>query len=197
MIKPNYQKMMDKILDGLEKRPSLLLHACCAPCLSYVLEYLQDYFDITVYFYNPNIFPKSEYDKRIAAIEELLCKMGQDVKLMVGDYDYDAFRACAAGLENEPEGGARCEKCFYLRLSDTAKLAKKLNADYFCTTLTISPHKDAPLINSIGEELAKKEGVKFLPSDFKKKNGYLRSIELCREHDIYRQSYCGCGYALN
>lgn len=195
----NYQKELDKIITGecAKRIPRLILHACCAPCSSYVLEYLSQYFDITLYFYNPNITEKEEYYKRFNELKKLIeiMPLKRKVKLIDGGYEDELFFKSTIGLENEPERGARCNVCFRLRLEKTAKLAKELNADYFCTTLTISPHKNAALINSIGEELFKKYDVKFLPSDFKKNEGFKRSTELCRIYGLYRQNYCGCIYS--
>ena len=195
----NYQKELDKIITGecAKRIPRLILHACCAPCSSYVIEYLSQYFDITLYFYNPNITEKEEYYKRFNELKKLIeiMPLKRKVKLIDGGYEGELFFKSTIGLENEPERGARCDVCFKLRLEKTAKLAKELNADYFCTTLTISPHKNAALINSIGEELFEKYDVKFLPSDFKKNEGFKRSTELCRIYGLYRQNYCGCIYS--
>lgn len=190
----NYQKKLDKIIDSLDSRPQLALHSCCAPCSSYVLEYLSQYFDITLFYYNPNIYPAEEYERRLH--EQLrLCELFH-IKTHPCTYDPERFFACVKGLENEPEGGARCTKCFALRLDYTASLAKQLGFPLLTTTLTISPHKNAPLINTIGEKTAEKYGIAWLPGDFKKKNGYLRSIQLCKEYDIYRQNYCGCKFSI-
>lgn len=194
----NYQLEMDKVLEGLGgRRPGLLLHACCAPCSSYVLEYLTRYFDITVFFYNPNIMPAEEYDKRLAALRKLLAVMpcADGVRLVEQGRDAEAFIEAARGTEYAPEGGARCPACFELRLGKTAELCREGGFDYFTTTLTISPHKNAELINKTGMECAARTGTVWLPCDFKKRNGYLRSIELCREYGIYRQSWCGCSFA--
>lgn len=197
MIKRNYQKEMDSLIFGNTQKgivPTLLLHSCCAPCSSYVIEYLSDYFNITVFYYNPNISYESEYIHRLNEQKRLISQMATKYPVTVIDGDYkskDFFDVCK-GLENEKEGGKRCEKCFYLRLQNTAKLAKKENFDFFATTLTISPLKNAELINSIGEEIEKQYNVKYLCSDFKKKNGYKRSIELSKQYSLYRQNYCGC-----
>lgn len=198
--KINYSKMLDKIIKETEergKKPTLLLHACCAPCSSYVLEYLSKYFLITVLYYNPNISPKSEYDKRLAELERLVCAMPFEnpVKILPCDYDGEAFKKISAGFENAPEGGERCRRCFRLRLQKTAELAKKLNFDYFTTTLSISPLKSAAALNEIGEDIAGQMGVAHLPADFKKKEGYKRSIQLSCEYSLYRQDYCGCVYS--
>lgn len=197
MIKRNYQKEMDSLIFGNTQKgivPTLLLHSCCAPCSSYVIEYLSDYFNITVFYYNPNISYESEYIHRLNEQKRLISQMATKYPVTVIESDYnskDFFDVCK-GLENEKEGGKRCEKCFYLRLQNTAKLAKKENFDFFATTLTISPLKNAELINSIGEEIEKQYNVKYLCSDFKKKNGYKRSIELSKQYSLYRQNYCGC-----
>lgn len=197
MIKRNYQKEMDSLIDSNAQKgivPTLLLHSCCAPCSSYVIEYLSNYFHITVFYYNPNISFESEYIHRLNEQKRLISQMVTKYPVTVIDGDYnskDFFDVCK-GLENEKEGGKRCEKCFQLRLQSTAKLAKKENFDFFATTLTISPLKNAELINSIGEEIARLCNVKYLCSDFKKKNGYKRSIELSKQYSLYRQNYCGC-----
>lgn len=200
MNKRNFQKEMDKLIeqnlkDGIT--PSLLLHSCCAPCSSYVLEYLSQFFNITVLYYNPNISPKYEYLYRLQEEKRLISEMKfkNPVKILDCDYIADEFFTVAKGLEKEPEGGKRCEKCFDLRLDFTAKTAKENNFDYFATTLTISPLKNANLINQIGESLAEKYNVKYLSSDFKKKEGYKRSITLSKEYNLYRQNYCGCIYS--
>lgn len=179
--------------------PKLLLHACCAPCSSYVLEYLSDYFHITILYYNPNITLPEEYAHRESEIERLIAEIPQKypIKLIRGDYNPQKFLDAVKGFEDEPEGGARCAVCFELRLREAAEYCKKLGADYFATTLTISPLKNAEKINSIGEKVAEEYGVNYLPSDFKKKNGYKRSIELSREYDLYRQNYCGCVFSKN
>ena len=198
-LKRNYYKEMESILQTLgDKKERLLLHACCAPCSSAVLEYLTRHFDITLFYYNPNIHPEEEYFKRAGELPKLLmCAGMEDVGLIVSEYDPGEFFAAAEGLESEPEGGARCEKCFDLRLSKTAQAAAENGFDYFATTLTVSPHKNAPLINSIGELLSAQYGIPWLPSDFKKRDGYLRSIRLCQEYGIYRQCWCGCAFSAN
>lgn len=198
LIKINYQKKLDKILESLNgKTPSLLLHACCAPCTSYVLEYLSDYFNITVFYYNPNISPKDEYIKRVLEVKRLISQMPlkNPVKFKEGLYNTDSFFTLSKGHEDEPEGGERCFSCYTLRLEEAAKAAKENGFDYFTTTLSISPYKNAQKLNEIGEQLEKKYGVKYLYSDFKKKNGYKRSIELSSLYDLYRQDYCGCAYS--
>lgn len=205
-MKTNYQRELDKIIEENQKtgiRPSLLLHACCAPCSSYCLEYLAEYFDITVLFYNPNLYPEEEYDKRAKEEEKLIGRMneklsesGREIKLTVSDFDSHEFYDKIKGLENCKEGGERCLKCFELRLEKAAEYAKKNNFDYFTTTLTISPLKNAEALNQTGERAGKKFSVKHLPSDFKKKGGYQRSIVLSKEYGLYRQNYCGCVFSL-
>lgn len=203
MNKRNYQKELDKLLEGFERErivPSLFLHSCCAPCSSYCLEYLSDHFEITVFYYNPNIFPDTEYEDRVNEQERLIRELNEagvkhPICLVKGEFRPEVFYEAVKGLEKEPEGGARCTECFKLRLEESAKLAKGGSYDYFTTTLTISPLKDAERLNRIGEEMGEKYGVKFLNSDFKKKNGYKRSTELSKEHDLYRQNYCGCVYS--
>ena len=197
MDKKNYQKELDVVIAGLAPgaRPTLLLQGCCGPCSSYVLEYLSHYFDITLLYYNPNIRPEAEYEKRLSALRELLAKMptASPVKLVEPGWRGAEFMDAVRGLENEPEGGARCAVCFQVRLGETARRAAAEGFDYFGTTLTVSPHKDAPLLNEIGLALETEYGVRWLPSDFKKRNGYLRSIQLSKQYGIYRQEYCGCG----
>lgn len=198
MNKINYQKELDKIIATLDGRvPTLLLHSCCAPCSSYTLEYLSNYFDITVYYYNPNISPKAEFDKRFAEQKRLIASLPakHKIKLIEGDYNYSDFSEIAKGFENVKEGGERCFRCYKLRLEKSAHLAKEQGFDYFCTTLSISPLKNSQKINEIGLEVAEKYGVKWLPSDFKKKEGYKRSIELSREYNLYRQNFCGCVFS--
>ena len=196
----NYQKELDRLIGQIQKEnkvPSLFLHSCCAPCSSYVLEYLSKYFDITVFYYNPNIYPEEEYRKRVQEITRLVNSMEFEhpVKLIEGRYDPQEFFKMAKELEDIPEGGERCFRCYRQRMEEAAKLAKEGGYDYFTTTLSISPLKNAARINEIGEELAEIYHVTHLPSDFKKKNGYKRSIELSHEYDLYRQNYCGCIYS--
>lgn len=202
MNKINFQKETDRIICEITEQgtlPGLLLHSCCAPCSSYTLEYLSDYFDITVFYFNPNISPESEFEKRYAEqkrlIEALPAK--HKIKLIKGDYDYNEFLKTAAGLESVPEGGERCFKCYRLRLEKTAQLAAEQGFDYFCTTLSISPLKNSQKINEIGFAVGEEYGVKWLPSDFKKREGYKRSIELSREYELYRQNFCGCVFSKN
>lgn len=203
MNKRNYQKELDKILKTLpggDAVKKLFLHSCCAPCSSYVLEYLSTCFQITVFYYNPNITAASEYAKRVEEQKRLIeiLNAGKDrypITVMEGDYRPELFLNMAKGLENCPEGGERCEGCFALRLEETAAQAVRQGADYFATTLTISPLKNADKLNEIGEEMAAKYKIKWLPSDFKKKDGYKRSVELSAEYGLYRQDYCGCAYS--
>ena len=193
----NYQKEMEAVIAALgEERPRLLLHSCCGPCSSAVLERLTPFFETTVFFYNPNILPEAEFEKRLYWQKWLLARapFAAGVELIVPPREEEAFRAAAAGLEELPEGGFRCTKCFQLRLSRTAEAARAGGYDFFATTLTVSPHKNAPLINAVGEKLAGETGVAWLPSDFKKKDGYRRSIELSHEYGLYRQAWCGCGW---
>lgn len=175
------------------QKPRLLLHACCGPCASSVLEYLTPLFDVTVYFYNPNILPKEEFIKRENALKDVIAHF-DGVKLIIPEQDETEYISYVKGHKNDREGGARCSLCFTLRLEKTAEFLKSHNDefDFFATTLTVSPHKNAPLINQIGNDVANKIGVKYLSSDFKKRDGYLRSTVLCREWGIYRQVYCGC-----
>lgn len=196
----NYQKELEKIIDAnrkLNKIPTLLLHSCCAPCSSYVLEYLSEYFKITVYYYNPNIYPSDEYYKRVKEQQDFISKFNvkNPVDFIEGKYDTDSFYSTVKGHENDKEGTERCFLCYNLRLEETAKIAKERNFDYFTTTLSISPYKKAQKLNEIGKELESKYGIKYLFSDFKKKNGYKRSIELSRQYYLYRQDYCGCVYS--
>lgn len=197
----NYQKKLEKLLEkisGEGKTPRLLLHSCCAPCSSYVLEYLSQYFEITVLYYNPNIYPEEEYWHRVREQQELIEKMKfcYPVTFLEGSFDQERFYEMARGLEHIPEGGERCFGCYRLRLSEAAKTASKGKYDYFTSTLSISPLKNAKKLNEIGEELALEYGVKYLPSDFKKKNGYKRSVELSAEYGLYRQDYCGCVFSM-
>ena len=193
----NYQKELEKKIEKQQRdgvKPSLLLHSCCAPCSSYVLEYLAPYFDITDFYYNPNISPQKEYEDRCEELKRLIGAMGlsKQVTFVEGAYTPEKFFEMAKGMELLPEGGERCFQCYEMRLRESAKLAKELGMDYFATTLTISPLKNAAKLNEIGEALAKEYGVNYLASDFKKKNGYKRSVELSAEYELYRQNYCGC-----
>lgn len=196
----NYSKELERLIQQLEQEgrvPRLLLHVCCAPCSSAVLEYLTQYFSITLLYYNPNIAPYEEYQKREAELRRLVSQMEMvhPVELLPCDYDGQAFVEAARGLEKEPEGGKRCEECFRLRLRYAAREAARLGFDYYTTTLSISPLKNASLLNRLGEEIGAEFGVAHLPSDFKKKNGYKRSVELSKEYSLYRQDYCGCVFS--
>lgn len=198
--KRNYQKELDRIIDSIkegEDLPRLLLHSCCAPCSSYVLEYLSQYFDITVYYYNPNIFPEQEYEARVKEQERLIREMdlSRPVGFIAGEYAPQDFFDAAKGHEKDPEGGERCIKCYELRLKHAAEAARQGAYDYFTTTLSISPLKNAQWLNEIGVRLAGEYAVPYLVSDFKKKNGYKRSVELSAMYGLYRQDYCGCVYS--
>jgi predicted adenine nucleotide alpha hydrolase (AANH) superfamily ATPase len=200
MYPRNYQKELDQIIEEIKvqnKVPKLLIHSCCAPCSSYVLEYLSQYFEITVYFYNPNIYPPLEYIRRVEEQDRLIQEMNfvHPVTLQTGAYEPQEFYRIVEGLEKEPEGGIRCFRCYELRLQEAAKIAQAGKFDYFTTTLSISPLKNADKLNEIGEKLGREYRVAYLPSDFKKKNGYKRSVELSKEHDLYRQDYCGCVFS--
>ena len=194
----NYDIEMEKQITEFKEGTKLLLHACCAPCSSAVLERIADHFEITIFYYNPNITDEKEYKKRIEEIKRLIDSIHPKYKvsLIEGKYEPDRFFEMAKGLEKEPERGARCYKCYELRLEETAKIAEELDFPLFCTTLTLSPHKNATWINEIGEELNQKYKPTYLYSDFKKKNGYKRSIELSKELNLYRQDYCGCIYSI-
>lgn len=196
--KVNYQLLLDSTLQQITKsnrRPRLLLHACCAPCSSYVLEYLTHYFDITVFFYNPNISPEEEYRHRVSELQRLIREMCPSVQLLEGRYEPEKFYAMAKGLEHEPERGRRCHQCYRMRLTESALAAKNGGFDYFTTTLSISPQKDSAVLNRIGREISEQTGVPYLFSDFKKRGGYKRSIELSAAFGLYRQNFCGCIYS--
>lgn len=200
--KRNYQKELDSLLVRIQKEekvPKLFLHSCCAPCSSYVLEYLSQYFEITVFYYNPNIYPPEEYRERAEEQKRLIehFPAKYPISYVEGAYDTGRFYDMARGMEKLPEGGERCFACYELRMREAALLAKEGGYDYFTTTLSISPLKNAQKINEIGEALEKELGVRHLPSDFKKKNGYKRSTELSREYELYRQNYCGCVFSKN
>ena len=205
MNKQNYQRILEQTLANIEESvskggsvPTLLLHSCCAPCSSYVLEYLSEYFRITVFYYNPNIYPEEEYRMRVKEQQTFIQKLPAKypVSFEEGRYDTERFYAIAKGLEQVPEGGERCFRCYELRLREAAELAKERNFDYFTTTLSVSPHKNDQMLNLIGEELEKQYGVRHLPADFKKREGYKRSIELSKQYGLYRQDYCGCEFSL-
>ena len=193
----NYSREMEKEISMLTKRERLFLHSCCGPCSTAVLERLAPHFEITVFFYNPNIRPSDEFEKRLYYQKQVLERLSGEFALVAPEWGGEAFDRIAAGMEHEPEGGARCTSCFALRINETAKIAKELGFDRFCTTLTVSPHKDARRINQIGMAAAEKYGVAWLPSDFKKKEGYKRSIELSGQLELYRQAYCGCSLPEN
>ena len=196
-MQESYYKLCLKELESIKERKRTLLHSCCAPCSSAVITFLTNYFDITILYYNPNIAPREEYEKRkkeqIRLIKEI-DKVGT-IDIIDCDYDNDIYEKNIKGYEDCPERGARCTICFNLRLEKTAKIAKENNYDYFCSTLTVSPYKNATLINQIGEELSKKYDIKWLYSDFKKAEGYKKSIELSKKYNLYRQDYCGCIYS--
>lgn len=200
-MKRNYQKELEELLKNLKEQntvPTLFLHSCCAPCSSYVLEYLSEYFQITVFYYNPNIYPDEEYYKRVEEQKRFIERFPAKHKIsfVEGNYDKDRFYAMAKGLELVPEGGERCFACYELRLCEAAEYAKERDMDYFTTTLSISPMKNAEKLNEIGEKLVQEYGVKYLTSDFKKKNGYKRSVEISEEYGMYRQDYCGCVFSM-
>ena len=200
MNRTNFQAELDSLIERNKEAgitPSLFLHVCCAPCSSYVLEYLSEHFQITVFYYNPNISPESEYLKRKAELNRLIGEMPFKNHVSVVDYDYDSnvFFDSVKGLEHCPEGGERCFVCYDLRLRKTAEVAKEKGFDYFASTLSISPLKNAAKLNEIGQKLATEYDVKWLPNDFKKREGYKRSIELSREYNLYRQDYCGCVFS--
>lgn len=200
-MKRNYQKELEELLTNVKEQntvPTLFLHSCCAPCSSYVLEYLSQYFQITVFYYNPNIYPEEEYYKRVEEQKRFIERFPAKYKIsfVEGNYDKDRFYAMAKGLEFVPEGGERCFACYELRLREAAEYAKERKMDYFTTTLSISPMKNAEKLNEIGDRLAQEYGVKYLTSDFKKKNGYKRSVEISEEYGMYRQDYCGCVFSM-
>ena len=186
----NFDKEFEEIVNNLHGKKKLLLHSCCAPCSSSVLERLKDNFDVTVFYYNPNIAPFSEFERRLKEQIKLLEKL--KISYIIGEYKHEDFLNAIKGFESYPEGSLRCRHCYYFRMKELARLAKDRSFDYFTTTLSVSPHKNAQWINEIGKELEKEFDVKFLTSDFKKKNGYLRSLQLSKEYGLYRQEYCGC-----
>ena len=193
----NYQVVLEETLRKLDSKKKLLLHACCAPCSSYVIEYLTNYFDITILYYNPNIDTKEEFEKRLNELEKFVSnfKTKNKVKVVSLGYNQEEFLNEVKGLEDEKEGGSRCLKCYRLRIKKSANYAKENNFDYFTTTLTISPLKNSKILNEIGASLEQEFGIKYLYSDFKKKEGYKRSIVLSREYNLYRQDYCGCSFS--
>ncbi len=197
MVKRDYRKEMEAEIARLDgRKPQLLLHSCCGPCSSAVLERLCAHFQVTLLYYNPNIEPEAEYLHRLSEQKRLLELTGS-AALMECGYDHEALEAFAPAMAEEPEGGKRCLACFALRLNETARRAKEGGFEYFTTTLSVSPHKNAEAINRIGQEAGEKAGVKYLFADFKKQNGYLRSLELSRQYGLYRQNYCGCRYSAN
>ena len=196
----SYSVFTEQVIDKVKlsgKKPSLLLHACCAPCASYVIEYLSDFFDITLFYYNPNILPESEYDFRLSELERLCSEhpKAKGIKILPCDYNAEEFFSAVKGMEDLPEGGERCRVCYSLRLGKTAEMAKQHGFDFFTTTLSISPYKNAKWLNEIGQELEAKYAVCYLFSDFKKKNGYKRSIALSAEYNLDRQDFCGCAFS--
>ena len=197
----DYQKQLNLLIERHNKEgevPSLLLHSCCGPCSAYVLEYLSQYFDITLLYYNPNILPVEEYQKRLAAQKQLLEALPtpRPVKMIEGAYEPERFLSAVKGFEGEPEGGSRCTVCFRLRLEEAARLAKELGFSYFSTTLSVSPHKNADTLADICENLSDAYDVKALPANFKKRGGYQRSVQLARSYNLYRQEYCGCPFSM-
>ena len=198
MEKRNYQREMEAEIARLEgRRPTLLLHSCCGPCSSAVLERLAEHFRVTVLYYNPNIEPEEEYLHRLSEQKRLLSLLPEEIPMLDCGYDHDSFEDFAPAMADAPEGGERCLACFAMRLDHTSELAKEHGFEYFTTTLSVSPHKNADNVNRIGEAAGKRYGVKYLFADFKKKNGYLRSLELSKQYGLYRQDYCGCRYSMN
>ncbi len=200
-MKQNYQHQTENIISQHQsagETPTLLLHSCCAPCSSYVLEYLSESFKITVFYYNPNIYPDEEYFHRVREQQEFIKKFPakNPISFIEGEFDKHRFYETVKGMENMREGGERCFACYELRLREAAECAKEQGMNYFCTTLSISPLKNAKKLNEIGQRLAEEYGVRYLPSDFKKKNGYKRSVEISREYGMYRQDYCGCVFSM-
>ncbi len=196
VIYMNSYKEFEEFLEKLDYRPKLLLHSCCGPCSSSVLELLVKYFDVDIYYYNPNIYPESEFIKRSNAQKSLLKKLDSNIKFIEGKYDYSLFNDTISGLESEKEGGSRCRKCINLRMEEACRYAKDNGYEFFTTTLSVSPHKNSKMINEIGFSLEQKYNMPYIYSDFKKKDGYKRSIILSKEYDLYRQDYCGCQYSL-
>ena len=194
----NYEEVLLNLVKDFNHKPTLLLHSCCGPCSTQVIDFLKDYFIITIYYYNPNIEPLEEYEKRKGEQKRFILEYNKThenkIDFLDCDYENEAFRQMAKGLELEREGQARCSKCFYLRLKKTADVALGNNYEYFGTTLTVSPHKNSQVINNIGEEVSKEVGIPFIYGDFKKHDGYKKSIMLSKEYNLYRQNYCGCLY---
>lgn len=195
MNKVNYNREMENIIENLTEQKTLLLHSCCGPCSTAVLKRLTDHFDISIYFYNPNIYPESEFYKRAETQKDVIAKVGGNIKLIVGSYEEDKYFESVKGLEDMGEGSLRCKNCYEFRLREAARYAKAHNFDYFTTTLSVSPYKNATWINEIGRELEEEVGVKFLYADFKKKEGYKESIVLSKQYNLYRQNYCGCKFS--
>ena len=196
MEKTYYQQFLDTVKNiDVEKKPKLLLHVCCAPCSSHCLEVLEKYFDITVFYYNPNIAPFEEYQKRLSEEKTFVKNVHHNIKVVEAEYDNQNFENMVKGLEDLPEGGSRCKLCYEMRIRKTGEYAKENGFDYFTTSLTVSRYKNSQTLNEIGEKVAKQIGVKYLFSDFKKENGYQHSIELSRKYNLYRQNYCGCKYS--
>ena len=196
-MKTNYQLELEKLINSLNYKPKLLLHSCCGPCSSYVLDYLNKYFNITLVYYNPNIYPKEEYFKRYNEQKRIIKEMFNDeIDLLEVNYNQSEYEEKIKGYENEFEGGERCHICYKLRLEQTAKLAKENNFDYFTTTLSVSPYKNSSVLNEIGKELEAKYKINYLCADFKKNDGYKKSIEFSKKYNLYRQTYCGCKYSL-
>ena len=197
-IRINYDQKLEELIKSLDYKPKLLLHSCCGPCSSYVITYLSDYFDISILYYNPNIEPDGEFQKRKETQLKLIDKLKLDnVSFLDIPYDNKEFKDIVGGHESDPEGGERCHLCYDLRLTKTAKLASEKGFDYFCTTLTVSPYKNSYVINEIGEKIGEYYNIKWLYSDFKKKDGYKKSIELSKKYNLYRQNYCGCMFCPN
>ena len=193
----NYQLLMEEQIKKLNNRPKLLLHVCCGPCSTAVLETLNKYFEITIFYYNPNTYPYEEYLKRLEQIKKILDQAKEyNINIIETKYDDQEYYEYVKGLENEKEGGSRCHKCYMYRLEETARFAKENKYDYFTTTLSVSPYKNSKVLNETGETLSKKYNINYLYADFKKKDGYKRSIELSKEYNLYRQEYCGCKYSL-
>ncbi len=192
----NYDKKLEEIINNLSFKPKLLIHSCCGPCSSYVLSYLNKYFDITIYYYNPNIDTKEEFNKRLSEQKRLIKEMFNDeIKVIDGEYIPSIYYSKIKGHEKDKEGGERCHICYKMRLEETAKFAKENNFDYFTTTLSVSPYKNAKVLNLLGEELEKEYNIKYLYADFKKKDGYKKSVMYSKEYNLYRQDYCGCVYS--
>ncbi|NLY08911.1 MAG: epoxyqueuosine reductase QueH [Tissierellia bacterium] len=191
----NYQRELDKLLESLETKPKLLLHSCCGPCSSYVIDYLKKYFEITIFFYNPQIEPREEYLHRLETQRELALEY--EIEVLEGHRDATPYYNGIKGMENQREGGERCGICYQFRMEETAKMAKENNFPYFATTLSVSPHKNALKINKIGEQLSLDYEINHLPSDFKKRGGYQKSVEISKELGLYRQDYCGCIFSKN